>query len=217
MIAIHEPDVVFSDLALTLLGGYFAARLKQSTGAIIMAALASAALWGAIFHAFFPTRTATPAGFGVWMLVAFSIIVVAAALLGFCLSLLGARASARRTVIAVYAACCAVLVLFVDESFAMIVRFYAPVLLLAIALAAREAVRTGGAAWRWIAGGLVLSAVAALAQQYRVALHPAYFNHNAVYHVIQAAALVLLYFGFVRTPLGVVEVRARHSGGRGAF
>jgi len=203
VIGIREPDVVFTDLGLALLGGYFAVRLRRGIGAVVMAALASAAFWGAVFHALFPARTATPEGFGVWMLVALSIVVVAAALLWLSLSLLGVSQQLRRIVVGGYAGACAALVLLVDESFATIVRFYGPVLLLVIVLATREALRTGTAAWRWVAGGFALSALAALAQQYRIAVHPAYFDHNAVYHVIQAAALVLLYVGFVRLPARV--------------
>lgn len=203
MIGIHEPDVVVTDLGLALLGGYFAARLRSGVGGVIMAALANAALWGATFHAFFPARTATRAGFLIWLLVAFSIIVVAAALLWLSLALLFPHLERhdrlRRVVVGAYAAGCVAIVLFVDESFTSIVRFYAPVLLLVIVGAVWQAVRTGKAAWRWVAGGFALSVVAALAQQRGVALHPSYFDHNAVYHVLQAAALVLLYLGFVRT------------------
>jgi hypothetical protein len=43
------------------------------------------------------------------------------------------------------------------------------------------------------------SILAALLQQARVSIHPVYFNHNAVYHVVQGIALVLLYRGFLRT------------------
>ena len=38
----------------------------------------------------------------------------------------------------------------------------------------------------------------AVLQQLEVALHPVYFDHNAVYHAVQAAALVVLYLGFRR-------------------
>jgi hypothetical protein len=34
----------------------------------------------------------------------------------------------------------------------------------------------------------------------RIALHPAYFDHNALYHVVQGVALVLFYQGFRRAP-----------------
>jgi ABC-type long-subunit fatty acid transport system fused permease/ATPase subunit len=88
-------------------------------------------------------------------------------------------------------------VLLVDESFTTIVRFYVPALLLFLAAATIWAFR-GAAGWTLITFGLALSAGAALLQQLRIALHPVYFDHNAVYHVVQAAALVLLYLGFRR-------------------
>ena len=48
-----------------------------------------------------------------------------------------------------------------------------------------------GAAWApWLAGALGLSLVAALVQARRFALHE-HFNHNDLFHVIQAAGLVL--------------------------
>jgi hypothetical protein len=37
-------------------------------------------------------------------------------------------------------------------------------------------------------------------QQAGVSIHPVYFDHNAVYHVVQAVAVVLLYLGFQRSP-----------------
>jgi len=42
-------------------------------------------------------------------------------------------------------------------------------------------------------GGLALTAVAATIQQLGIGLHPVHFNHNALYHVIQALALWMLY------------------------
>jgi len=99
--------------------------------------------------------------------------------------------------VGLYAVAFAAVVLLVDESFTSIVRFYVPALLLFLVAATSRAIRDGGG-WTLIALGLALSAGAALLQQLEVALHPVYFDHNAVYHLIQAVALVLLYFGFRR-------------------
>jgi len=41
--------------------------------------------------------------------------------------------------------------------------------------------------------GLVLSLVASAIQQSGIALHPVYFNHNALYHVIQVVALFMIF------------------------
>ena len=40
--------------------------------------------------------------------------------------------------------------------------------------------------------GIAATVVAAAVQQLRVAVHPRYFNHNALYHVTQAIALFLI-------------------------
>jgi hypothetical protein len=193
----HEPAVVLTDLALAILGAVLWWRLA-GLGATIMGGLASAAFWGAIFHAFFPARTATPLGFVAWLPVALSILIVAAALLTMALSLLAPRlpVTVRRTIVTGYAVGFAGAVLFIDESFSTIVLLYGPTLVLGLIAAAFEAIRTRSRGWALVALGLTVSAAAALLQQARVALHPVYFDHNAVYHVVQAAAVVLLYLGF---------------------
>jgi hypothetical protein len=204
-VTIHDPDVVFTDLGLALFGAWLAWRLVAAGGrgvlgrgpAVLMAGLASAAFWGAIFHAFFPLDTETWPGFIAWIPVSLSIVVSAAALLELGLRALVSRLGrrARRRFVVVYAAAFAAVVLLVDESFTSIVRFYVPALLVFLVGAAARAVRTGDG-WTWIALGLAVSAGAALLQQLQVALHPVYFDHNALYHVVQAAALILLYAGF---------------------
>src|SRR3989442_1569319 len=123
-----------------MLGAYLGWRLGtlagrgtlRTAGAVVMGGLASAALWGAVCHAWFPAKIATPAGFLVWMLVAFSILVVAARLLDLGLSIVAPRLAPtlRRTVVLIYGIVFAGVVLLVNESFTTIVRFYAPTLVL---------------------------------------------------------------------------------------
>ena len=218
MTALNEPDVALTDLGLAILGAYFSWRLAidparsalKRSGAVVMGGLASAALWGAIFHAFFPAKTATHAGYLVWVPVAVSIVVVASALLGLAVSLLAPKigAAVRTALVAVYAIGFAVTVVVLDDSFTSIVRFYAPALVLVLAAAALQALRTRSAGWALAAAGFALSIVAAALQQAKVAVHPTYFNHNAVYHVVQGAALVLLYQGFRRAPSLAVPANA---------
>jgi hypothetical protein len=43
--------------------------------------------------------------------------------------------------------------------------------------------------------GVALALLAGLLQQLGVGLHPVYFNHNALYHVVQAIALLLFFLG----------------------
>jgi hypothetical protein len=208
VIAIHEPDVVFTDLGLAALGAYLGWRLAKSPGrgrltrygTVVMGGLASAALWGAAFHAFFPAKTATVAGFIAWLPVALSILVVASALLDLGLSLLapGLPPRVRHALVEVYAVSFAAVVLLVDESFSSIVRFYAPTLLLMLVAAVVQVVRSRDTGWTLIAAGFAVSVGAVVLQQARVAIHPTYFDHNAVYHALQGVALVLFYRGFTR-------------------
>ena len=207
---IHDPDVVLTDLALAVLGAWLAWRLARATpkgtmarsGVVIMGALASAALWGAVFHAFFPAGTSTRPGLVAWTPVVLSIAVVGAALLALALRIAAPRlpASARRTLAAAYGAAFATTALFVDDSYRTIVRFYAPVVVLFLLVAGRQALKSRSAGWTLIAVSFAISLLAAALQQARVSLHPEHFDHNAVYHVLQGVALVLLYRGFLRAP-----------------
>ena len=212
-VAIHDPDVAFTDLGLAILGAYLGWRLWTTpgrssllmTGAILMGGLASAALWGGVFHAFFPAGTATLPGFLVWVPVALSIVVAASAMLELSLRLLLPRMQSRvrRSIVAAYAVAFAVVVLFVHESFSSIVSFYTPALILLLIAAAQQAIRGPDIGWTLVTIGLMLSAVAAMLQQAKVAVHPVYFDHNAVYHVVQGVALVFLYLGWRRAVLTV--------------
>ena len=215
---LSKPDVVFTDLGLAILGAYLGRRLWSApgqgmlsrTGVLVMGGLASAAFWGAIFHAFFPANTATPPGFIAWIPVPLSILVVAAALLELGLRILAPRLPprARRSIVATYAAGFAAVVLLVDESFSTIVRFYAPALVFFLIVAVRQAIRSRSAGWTLIAVSFMVSAAAALLQQANVSIHPVYFDHNAVYHVLQGVALVLLYRGFRQAPAASAEAYA---------
>jgi hypothetical protein len=104
----------------------------------------------------------------------------------------------RRSIVATYAVGFALVVLLVSESFGSIVYLYTPALLLLLIAAGQQAIRSRDACWTLIAIGLIMSAGAAMLQQAKVAVHPVYFDHNAVYHVVQGIALVFLYFGWRR-------------------
>lgn len=207
---IHDSDVAGTDLALAGLAAYLgwrlwvgaAGRRLQRTGAVLLGALASAAMAGAIFHAFFPAGTTTLSGSLAWKPVALSIVVAGATMLDLSLGLLLPRLPSRLrwSVVLMYAAGFAAVMILLDDSFTSIVRFYVPTLLLLLLAAARQSVRSRSAGWTLILAGLLLSAGAALLQQARVALHPVYFDHNAVYHLVQTIAVVFLYLGWRRAP-----------------
>jgi hypothetical protein len=207
---IHDPDVALTDLALAILSAYLGWRLwstsdnrrLQRAGGVLLGALASAAFWGAIFHSFFPAGTATLTGSLAWKPVALSIVVAAATMLDLGLGLLLPRLQPRLRwfVVLTYAAGFAAVEILLDDSFTRIVYFYVPTLILLLLAAARQVVRSRGGGWSLILTGLLLSAGAAMLQQARVALHPVYFDHNAVYHLVQGVAIVFLYLGWRRAP-----------------
>jgi hypothetical protein len=206
--AIHDPDVVFTDLALAVLGAYLARRLGtlpgerrlRRAGVLLMGALASAALWGAIFHGFFPAGTATFSGVLAWSPVVLSIVLAAAVMLDLGLRILLPRLPQRahRVIVAAYATGFAVVALLLNHSFTGIVYFYVPALLLLLISAWQQAVHNRSVGWLLIATGLLTSAGAAILQQAKVAVHPVYFDHNAVYHVVQSIAVLFLYLGWRR-------------------
>ena len=212
-VTIHDPDVALTDLGLTLFGGCLGWLLWRAPGrstlrkigAVLMAGLASAALWGGVFHALFPDGTATLPGFLTWIPVTISIAVAACAMLDLSLRLLLPEIPprVRHTLLTIYGVTFLVVVLFIHESFGTIIYFYTPALLFLLFAAARLAFRNRDAGWTFISTGLVVSMVAAVLQQARIAVHPVFFDHNAVYHVVQALALIFLYLGWLRASLPV--------------
>ena len=87
----------------------------------------------------------------------------------------------------------AVVVLAIDQRFWIAVANYAPsvifltVSFLVVYLRRREAAILAGL------GGMVLTIAAAVVQRLRISPHPDYFNHNALYHVIQMIAFALVF------------------------
>lgn len=69
----------------------------------------------------------------------------------------------------------------------------APAALAVLVFLIRRWRRSGSAAAAQGTAGMLLSMAGAVAQQARLGIHPVWFNHNDLYHVIQAGALWLLH------------------------
>ena len=93
------------------------------------------------------------------------------------------------TLTAAYAA----VIVFVTDAFWVAVAGYLPAAAFLLVAFLRAAVRRRASWARLGAYGLALSFAAAAIQHFRIALHPVYFNHNALYHLVQAVALALLF------------------------
>jgi hypothetical protein len=198
-----EPDVVLTDYALAVECALLA-RLLWRSGApssrlrapftIFFASIGASALAGGTVHGFF----LDPASAGhrwLWPATLLGIgVTAAAAWIAGARMLFGPRpARAIAWAAALGLAAFAAHVIGGAQAFRVAVLFYLPA---ALFLTLAHAVRFARTRAREIAIGLVglgLSFAAAIAQQARMALHPVYFTHNAVYHVIQGVALLLIF------------------------
>jgi hypothetical protein len=100
---------------------------------------------------------------------------------------------------------------FWDQRFLFAILNYLPAtlfLLLAFVATVRNGPRRAG----WYGAASVLTTLAAAAvQMLHIAPHPTYFNHNAIYHLLQAIALGLLlvcFRGLIRQEEAVIEPAA---------
>jgi Family of unknown function (DUF6962) len=198
-----EPDVALTDLGLAVEAGCFAAWLQRrySPGAPLrlafvgfFAAVALAAFLGGFTHGFLPDEQAQLYR-AVWLstLIAIGAAALASWAIGARL-IFGERTADRVIAFAalLFAAYIAAII-FVSRSFAVAIVHYLPAaafLLFAFAYAWRR--RRSDFLAAGIAG-VALTFVAAAVQQGRIGVHPRYFNHNALYHLIQASALLLIF------------------------
>jgi hypothetical protein len=214
---VTEPDVALTDYGLAIECALFAA-LTYSRGiperglrewfTVFFASASAAPLVGGTVHGFFVDEQTL--GYTIlWPMSLLCIGVTAFAGWTIGARLLFSKPVARWISIAaafelvVYV----LLVLLVTEDFWIAILDYLPAglfMLVGFLLAYR---RVRVRRLRLAAVGLALSLVAALIQQMRIVLHPVYFNHNALYHLVQAAALLLIFLGaqwlvLAHVPLG---------------
>jgi hypothetical protein len=200
-----EPDVALTDYAVAIEAAVLAwlirrdgepGRLRGWFVTFFVSVTLAAALGGTV-HGFFP-GTATGWGAALWKATLLALGVTALAAWGLGARLRYRPATARRVEMAA-GAVLAVHVLLVlalpDPSFTLVVvNHAAAILFLAAALVARYHARHESHAGRLLAAlGVMLAG--SLLQQAGVGIHPRFFTPNALYHVIQAAALLLLFAG----------------------
>ncbi len=193
---IAEPDVTLTDLGLALEGAVFAWLLARPGTAgqplrrwfvLFFAASAVAALLGAIVHGLRAPL--------LWPLVLFAIGVTAFAACGAGTAMLLSTEAARRSMrlAVVGLACYGALVFAAPQAFTLAILAYLPATILLLIAFARASRMRGESAVGFGVLGLLLTLVAAALQQARVAL-PA-LSHNTLYHLVQAAALAMIFAG----------------------
>jgi hypothetical protein len=90
-----------------------------------------------------------------------------------------------------------------SDAFLVAIVHYLPAVMFLLAVFGWRYLRGQEQHYLWGVVALLLMFVAAGVQQARIGLHPVLFNHNALYHLIQAVALLLLFYaarGIVRHP-----------------
>jgi hypothetical protein len=180
---VNEPATVLTDYALGALSILLGTRLlgKSKLWALAFLAVGVAALLGGTWHGFWRSEllwkaTTLAAGVASFGMVAGSANAAAngklrSALIGFA---------------AVKLALYSVWMLTHDEFVWVVVDTGSALLVVAVLYL-----------WRfngWMVAGVAVSVVGALVQASGFALH-AHFNHNDLYHVIQTAAMLVLYRG----------------------
>jgi hypothetical protein len=199
-----EPDVTLTDYGLALECALFAFWLYSHGDrraptrpwfVLFFGSIAVATLTGGTVHGFFLDTESM--GYRIlWplTLVAGGVAALATWTIG---AKLGVSEKTERWIITLAiletVLYCATVLLFSQEFYITVINYLFPTLFLLVVLHKlyrHMRIRELGIG----AIGLVLTFVAAGAQQGQVALHPLYFNHNAVYHTIQAAALLMIFW-----------------------
>jgi hypothetical protein len=201
-----EPDVTMTDFLLALEALAFAVVIARSSTTptqrwfvMFFSATALASLAGGLVHGFFSDSKV------LWRLVLIALGLVSAAAWTIGARMLFTDRTAEIIAIAAGVAFVvyALVVVFVSDAFFIAIANYLPstlFLIVAFFVAYRLTPSTPLALGL---GGLLLTLVAAAVQQGGIALHPKYFNHNALYHLLQAIALFLIFKGavFITTAL----------------
>ena len=198
-----EPAVTLTDYALAIECAVFVLALAR-LGArdrqlclwfvVLFASIGAASLLGGTVHGFF-LAASSPGRRILWPATLLAVLVtsLAAWTIGAILQLDERRAVIVRRLAIAQLVFFALIVLFVASKFYVGIIAYLPsTLFLLLALLTTYRHRPDPAV-RWGITGLALTLGAAAVQQLHIGIHPVYFDHNALYHVIQGAALWMIF------------------------
>jgi len=199
---LHEPATFVTDLLLAGWSAWLATRLRSARPAVrwwrgAFVATSAAALLGGVYHGFgleMPSLLAK----ALWRCTLLSIVGTGWCLLQAgihaCLSGIGVRvwqwiAGVKAAVFAAWT--------LIDPIFLCAIADYGSSMLLLLGFELHAWQRRRVPHAKWIFAAVLTSALAAVVQQAKVSPHP-HFNHNDLYHVIQAVALGLFFRGAKR-------------------
>ena len=204
-IHIAEPGVALTDFGLALLAVVFAVALARVRGGApslrrrfvaFFAAVAVASLAGGLDHGFFRQ----PPGTAHEVLWATALLAIGASALALAVAAaeLGFAGRTTRVVVAAAVAAFAAYALAVllgarQYVYAIVAYLPATALMLGVLVVGWRRDRDPRLAAA--IAGLLLTFVAAAIQRAGIGLHPRWFDHNALYHAVQAVALGLFFVG----------------------
>lgn len=198
-----RPDVSLTDYALAIECAAFAVllirrpatdRVVRKWFVVFFASIAAASLLGGTMHGFFEYSLSPVRGF-LWNTTLLSILVTSMATwsVGAILQLDSQAARWVQRFALAQILVLSLVVLFVTQEFVIAIVGYLPATLFLFISLSLAYLRRCESALAWGVAGLALTFVAAAVQQLKLAMHPVYFDHNALYHVIQFVALWMIY------------------------
>lgn len=198
-----EPAVTLTDYALAIEAAVFVFALVRADSrdrtvrfwfVVFFASISVASALGGTVHGFFLGASSSGRAI-LWPASLLAILVTSLAAWNISAILeLDERGSTlvRRLAIA-QLVIFSLVVVFVTSKFYVAIAAYLPSTLILLFALASTYRRRPEPAVRWGVTGLALTLAAAAVQQLRIGIHPVYFNHNALYHVIQGAALGMIF------------------------
>jgi hypothetical protein len=200
-----EPAVALTDFALAIECAVFVALLTRGDASdrtlrfwfvVFFASASGASLLGGAVHGFFPDAASNGRRI-LWQATLLAVLVTSFAAwnIGAVLLFGTPKATIVRRLAILQLVIFSFVVMFVmDKFFIAIIAYLPATLFLLIGLAAAYRSRRLRAL-RWGIAGLGLTFLAAAVQRLNIGIHPHYFDHNALYHVIQGAGLWMIFLG----------------------
>lgn len=198
-----EPAVTLTDYALAVECAAFVIALSRLDArdkelcfwfVVFFASIGAASILGGTVHGFL-LAASSPGRRILWPATIISILVTSFAAwnIGAFLKLDERKGALVRRLALAQLVLFALVALFVTSKFYVGIIAYLPSTLFLLFALVTTYIRRPDRGIRWGITGLGLTLVAAVVQQVRVGIHPVYFNHNALYHVIQGAALGMIF------------------------
>jgi len=216
-----EPAVTLTDYALAVECAVFVIALSRLEArdkelrlwfVVFFASIGAASVIGGTVHGFFLEAT-SPGRRILWPATLFAILVTSLVgwNIGAVLQLDERKATLVRRLAIAQLVLFSMVVLFVTSRFYVGIIAYLPSTVFLLCALLRTHRRRPDTALRWGVAGLALTLAAAAIQQLHVGIHPVYFNHNALYHVIQGGAFGMIFVAARSISLASPPFRRSHD------